>query len=173
MGESGVGKSAVTQEICKRYGLLELQSYTTRKQRFPNETGHIFLSGLTVDEIKRQFPERVAETLFDNEFYFATRQQVDKCDIYVVDPQGIEYLKTKYKGKKKIKVIYLRCIKFTRIARMQKRGDSPEQISDRITNDSLMFKDASSIADVIIYNDSFERTVADVWEYITKAEGKK
>ena len=34
VGESGAGKSRVVEELCKRYGLTELCSYTTRKPRF-------------------------------------------------------------------------------------------------------------------------------------------
>ena len=44
VGESGSGKTTIVNELEKRYGLTSVQSYTTRPKRYPDETGHTFVS---------------------------------------------------------------------------------------------------------------------------------
>lgn len=161
------------QALCKRYNLADIQSYTTRPQRFPGEQGHIFLSGMTIDEVKHQFPDRVAETVFDGHFYFATAQQVEKCDLYVVDPAGVDFLRQRYHGKKKIRVIYLRALTYLRRQRMADRGDKPEQIQARIVNDKSMFASAAEMAHITIYNENIDRAVNEAWGYISTEEAKR
>ena len=171
IGESGTGKTTIAETLCKRHNLTELNSYTTRPQRYPDERGHTFVTGLTFDQIKEQFPERVAETIFDGNMYWATRQQIDESDLYVIDPYGVGTLKANYHGWKNIRVIYLKCPKFERVRRMRKRGDTDEQIEARIKHDEAAFADAMNVADTVIYNDMLDRGLLDVWAYILECEG--
>lgn len=169
MGRSGVGKTTLAQALCDREGYKQLSSYTTRPPRVPNEQGHTFIASDSykdIDDLKAQYPNRVAETMFDGNFYFATAEQVEQCDIYVIDPAGIRTFKERYKGKKKVKVVLLKCMKFLAERRMAARGDTEEMIQARIANDDVMFADADELADVVFYNDVFETTYQQLNEYI-------
>lgn len=175
MGESGVGKSSVSEILCKWYGLTQIQSYTTRPRRYPDEEGHIYLDKSqfkSIDEIKRKYPNRVAETVFDGEFYFATAEQVDECDLYVIDPAGVEYMRGKYGGKKGIKVIHIKCSNQDRIERMQRRGDSDFAIHRRLENDKIMFAHVGEISDFSVVNESLDLCAQSIAKYIKKQEAK-
>lgn len=161
--------------LCEWYGLKQIQSYTTRQPRYPGETGHIFLDKSkfkSFDEIKRKYPNRVAETVFDGELYFATSEQVDECDIYVIDPAGITYLKDIYKGKKNIKVVRLKCSKQERVERMQKRGDADLSIYRRLANDKIMFEHVGEISDFSAVNIKRDVCAQAIMTYISKEEAK-
>ena len=59
------------------YGLIQLQSYTTRPPRYEGEKGHIFVS-------KREFDllyPRVAYTNYNGYEYYATITQVNESDL--------------------------------------------------------------------------------------------
>ena len=176
MGESGVGKSSVSELLTRWYGLRQIQSYTTRPRRYPEERGHIFLDKSqfkTIDDIKQKYPNRVAETIFDGEFYFATVEQVDECDLYVIDPAGIACLKDLYGGKKGIKVIRIKCSKQDRIERMRARGDADMQIYSRLQNDKVMFANAGELADFSVINQKRDLCARAIMKYIAKEEGIK
>ena len=83
IGRSGSGKSTLANYLTEKYGLKQLESYATRPMRVKNEKGHRFI---TPEEAKN-FTDRVAETVINGYEYFATRQQVDECDVYVIDPK--------------------------------------------------------------------------------------
>lgn len=104
MGRSGVGKTTLAQALCDREGYKQLSSYTTRPPRAPNEQGHIFIASDSykdIDDLKAQYPNRVAETMFDGNFYFATAEQVEQCDIYVIDLPEYGHSKNDTRAKRK------------------------------------------------------------------------
>lgn len=173
MGESGCGKDTVVAELCRRHNLKELRSYTTRKPRFKGENTHIFVSGLTDEQIHQQYPDIAAETVFDGHMYWCTQSQLNDADIYIIDPAGVKSLKERYKGKRKVRVIYLHATGVTRRLRMSHRGDTPMQIEERIAHDKKAFAEAEDLADIKIWNDALATTVAEVWEYIESEEKKK
>lgn len=162
--------------LCKWYGLKQIQSYTTRTRRYPEEEGHIFLDKsqfTSFDQIKEKYPNRVAETVFDNEFYFATAEQVDECDLYVIDPAGVAYLKDNYFGKKGIRVIRIKCSKQERIERMQKRGDPDISIYRRLSNDKVMFANVGEISHFSVVNTKRDLCAQAIMKYISKEEAKQ
>lgn len=81
----------------------------------------------------------VADTKFDGNLYFATRDQVEEANIYVVDPDGLSKLVHNYKGDKILLSFYIRLDEETRRQRMKDRGDSDELIEKRIKNDRERF----------------------------------
>lgn len=85
VGRSGCGKDTLAYCLTKNHGLKQLISTTTRPPRYTGETAHIFVS----EEEANKMTERVAETVINGYQYFATKQQLDECDIYVVDPKGL------------------------------------------------------------------------------------
>ena len=85
VGRSGCGKDTLAYCLTKNHGLKQLISTTTRPPRYTGETAHVFVS----EEEANLMTERVAETVINGYQYFATKQQLDESDIYVIDPKGL------------------------------------------------------------------------------------
>lgn len=88
VGRTSCGKDTVARYLTSKYGLKQLLSTTTRPKRTPDEDTHVFVTA----EEAATMTDRVAATVINGYEYFATRQQYDDCDIYVIDPKGIDYL---------------------------------------------------------------------------------
>lgn len=167
VGESGAGKSTVADELCKRFGSRQVYSYTTRPRRTPDEKGHTFVSEKYFDTIVDQL---VAYTEFDGYRYGVTKEQIDKNDIYVIDPAGIEYFEAHYDGDKPSIAFYITAPENLRRDRMLRRGDKPLDVSRRLLHDEEVFKNVMSLVDLGIINTDLEETID--WIY-TLAYGSK
>lgn len=89
VGRTGSGKDYLAKKLVQ-HGLKQVISYTTREKRTPNEDTHIFI---TKDEAETYpMEDKVARTVIDDAEYFATRQQVNESDIYIIDPRGLDML---------------------------------------------------------------------------------
>ena len=86
VGKSGSGKSALCNYMEKTYGLKQVKSYTTRLCRGLEDNTHTFVT----DEEFDKLTDMCAYTVFDGNRYCATSKQVDECDLYVIDPAGID-----------------------------------------------------------------------------------
>lgn len=154
VGKSGSGKTTIANECC-RHGLQQVQSYTTRPPRVPNETGHKFISKEEFDNLR----DLVAYTHYNGYEYCATAEQVEKSDIYVIDPKGVEYFKNNYRGNKEIVVVYIVPNMDAHEAfhilyeRMRKRGDSVEAAAQRAALDNREFKGFENTADYVFVNE--------------------
>ena len=135
VGASGSGKTTIANVLEEKYGYKQLQSYTTRPPRNQNEAGHIFVT----DEEFNRLQNIIAYTEYNNYRYCATSEQANNSDIYVIDPNGIDYLKAHYKGKS-IKIINITSPVHTKINRMEQRGDAFNKIMERLLND-IDFRD--------------------------------
>lgn len=144
VGPSGCGKSTIEKELVNK-GLKSIKSYTTRKPRYDGEDAHIFLDRFVfekgvdlaggIDIFKESC---VAYTYYNGEHYYATQEQADDADIYVIDPAGVEWFKSHYKGEKNIKVVYIYASEPVRYARMAtSRGE--EAAKQRLTYDRQIF----------------------------------
>ena len=131
VGKSASGKSTIANLLEQKYGYKQVQSYTTRPPRYDGEPGHIFVT-------KEEFGnlgELAAYTLYNGNEYGTTFQQLEECDIYVIDVPGVETLLQKDKIKRPICVIYFDTTVRTRINRMVERGASDMEIVSRLYND--------------------------------------
>ena len=149
VGKSGCGKSTVAKTLSDNYGYDILQSYTTRKKRNETDVDHIFISKEEYDALD----DKVAYTCFDNNYYCATKQQVDMNDLYIIDLYGLKQLKQLYKecnGKKKIISIYIDVPMEECLRRMRYRGDSEDSCWDRLRHDDNNFKCAKGECDYCI-----------------------
>jgi guanylate kinase len=102
VGKSGSGKTTLA-EVLEQNGFKQVQSYTTRPKRHENEQGHIFVSQEEFNAIRGDL---VAYTKFADYEYGAIRQQIESCDIYVIDPAGVEEL-AKNIGRENMYVVYI------------------------------------------------------------------
>lgn len=88
VGRTGSGKDYFTQLLVNR-GLKQVLSYTTRPSRSEaDEKTHIFIK----PEEAENYPDRVAYTKINDYEYFATREQVENADVYIIDPNGVNEL---------------------------------------------------------------------------------
>ena len=90
-GRSGAGKDTFARCL-NDLGLKGVCSYTTRPRRENEGDTHIFIS----EEEVSNYPNKIAITEINGYTYFATKEQLDEADYYIIDPNGIEYLEQKY-----------------------------------------------------------------------------
>ena len=119
-----------------------LESFTTRKPRFDGETGHIFVTKEMFDKLEN----KCAYTYFDGNEYCAISAQVDLADIYIIDPDGIEYFKKHYVGDKQPYVVYLDVSKRAAAKRMSHRGEIA--FADKIKYDVCFNTETNSPAEI-------------------------
>lgn len=158
VGESGSGKTTIANELESQYGLRQLQSYTTRPRRSPDESGHIFVTKEEFDSL----PDKVAYTSYNDYEYCATKGQVDQADIYVIDPAGINYLKQRYlelNGARVLVVVYIDVPDSVRKIRMYSRGDDKLEVARRLLIDQQVFADAKAIADHVVKNEDLQECI--------------
>lgn len=167
VGKSGVGKTSVIDELCKRYGLSEVISYTTRSRRLKEGNTHIFIDKKTFESIKDNL---VAFTEFDGNLYGVDAQAIEDNDLYSIDLQGINFFRKNYKGSKPFKVILIDAPEDVCHMRMIERGDKPLDIARRLANDKQEFYGAEKLADYIITNYNLNKCVKDIWNYIQACE---
>lgn len=175
VGESGAGKTTVAEALCSKYGWTQVQSYTNRPPRSDDEVGHCFISKKVFPswtEIERVFNDIVARTDYNGNCYFCTAEQIEDCDLYVIDPAGIDYMKSHYSGDKGVRVIYIYASPEQRLTRMISRGDKPEDAAMRLDVDMNAFSSAYTKADFVVYNTSLSVCVQDIYSYIIKEESK-
>lgn len=169
VGPSGSGKTTLAQRMADFYGMKVVQSYTTRPPRYEGESGHIFVS----DEEFNQLGKMVAYTEYNGYRYGVTEEIVDSHDIYVIDPYGVEYMQSQYTGKKGIVIIWIDASEAVRRERMEKRGDPPEKIEERILLDRKEFDYGAQdfIPDMVLPSSKSLLKMANVlWVYIQYLE---
>lgn len=154
VGRSGSGKSTVADILRHQYGRSILPSYTTRPKRFEQEEGHIFVNNMFYEKVSRS-RDIVAYTYFDKNHYWATTQQVNENDIYIIDPDGVAFFRSHYFGPKQVVVVWLDCIWLVALLRMEKQGRSRDEIDRRIANDNTVFYDPAVVGpNVILHTDN-------------------
>lgn len=137
VGRSGSGKDCVAQGLANLFGYKQVKSYTTRPQRFPEEDTHIFIDPKSITTVASD--DTIAATYFDEFWYWATNQQVEENDVFVIDIPGVEYFFEHYKGNKRIIICYIECEPGECFIRMLNRGDTINSAIDRMRNDEFHF----------------------------------
>jgi len=159
MGKSGSGKSTIAKALYQKFGLAAIDSYTTRPPRCKNETGHIFVD----DEEFDKLTNLVGFTEFNGYRYCATAEQVEENEIYIIDPEGVNYFTECYNGNKNPIVIYLDVPNNVCFERLFKR-DGLKKALERYQNDKEAFKDAAAMADEVISTTDFCECVNQIYE---------
>ena len=91
IGRTASGKSSIANLVASEMKLSVLKSYTTRPMRPGEEhcSDHIFIKE---DEFQIYKNSIVAYTEINGYKYFCTKNQLMKADIYVIDPDGYDFL---------------------------------------------------------------------------------
>ena len=156
LGVSGSGKTTLANKLAKKYGYSVLKSYTTRPPRENDEADLSSHTFCTLDEANQMSDRIVCCNWFSDFFYFATKEQIDAADIYVLDVKGLKDLYSNYYNKPIIS-IFLDVDSSIAASRMEKRGDSNQSIMARLQHDAEAFKDAKDYCDFVCDNSNQDK----------------
>lgn len=158
VGGSASGKDSVANKLTMDKGYRQLISYTTRPRRGGEGDTHIFI---TNDEVEQYQEDMIAYTKIGSFQYFATRQQLENSDIYVIDPTGAKYLKQIVDDIKFI-TVHINLPEEVRFQRAIKRGDKKGNIIKRFIDESTRFEEfmKNGEYDYSITNHNLEKTAA-------------
>ena len=70
-------------------GYKKLKSYTTRPKRVNEGDTHVFIDE---SEVPKYVDQMVAHTKIGEYHYFATSEQLQENDIYIIDPNGVAFM---------------------------------------------------------------------------------
>lgn len=126
LGRTASGKDTLASILTYKYGWKFVKSYTTRPKRFDSEDTHIFISEKDCDEIVSD--NIIANTVINNYKYFATRQQLEEADAYIIDPVGLESLLEKMKDTKFMIIYLYPCDLASQRVHALERGSSEESV---------------------------------------------
>lgn len=140
IGRTASGKSSIAKAVCEKMGLTQVVSYTTRPMRKSekNGTDHIFISD---EEVKQYENDIAAYTEINGYKYFTTYDVIDKSDIYVIDPIGVDNLKIKCGDRYEFVEIYIRTPQNLSETRARMRGDKLKDFKQRWVAENRQFTD--------------------------------
>lgn len=165
-GMSGVGKTTLINELCRRNRLTSLRSYTTRPQRSYLDTGHFFVTENEFDLI----PDKILDFSFSHFRYCITNEQLNSADILGLPPNAFkDLLLNKQYIHKKIHLLYITVSEDIRYKRMLQRNDDNAWILQRMADEKPYFIDIEKYADKIIFNYNLEESLKEIETYIRNA----
>ena len=153
IGTSGSGKSTIASRLERKFGFTSVKSYTTRAIRTEDEGDINTHTFITSDRVKDFADDMVAYNKYNGAEYFVTREQLKTADLYVVDKAGLIQLYRNYHDKD-ILSIYIDCDSSIVAQRMEQRGDSDEQIMQRLQYDAEAFAGAKDLCDFVMRNEN-------------------
>ncbi len=174
MGESSCGKDTLVNKLCEITGYNQLVSYTTRPRRTNEGNTHIFVT----DEDYQQMLEVgqvAAYTIINGYKYWCTIDQLYLNDVYIIDCQGVEVLKSLNLPNLRIVTVYVNVPEETRKERAKSRGDDMDVYRSRSLSERQQFRDMKKnmAVDYVIPNTELSKaisvlkwisTVEDVWK---------
>lgn len=89
IGRTATGKDYLANEL-KGRGMTLLKSYTTRPKRSDNEDTHKFITNEEYETIDKD--TIAAYTEINGGKYFATKDDVLNCDVYIIDVNGLRQI---------------------------------------------------------------------------------
>ena len=143
-GKTSTGKDSAAKYIEEEYGIHPIVSYTTRDIRVGEEDGreHYFISDEEMDKLEKR-DDILAWTQFDKTGirYCASTKNLDDDGIYtyIIDPNGIKWLKEHYKGNAEIISLYFDLSETAIMGRALIRGDIREVIEERLDSEREQF----------------------------------
>lgn len=162
LGKSGSGKSTLVNEICSKYNYKAIDSYTTRPPRYNNEKGHVFTNENTY--LKHKQNNTVCGfTEFNGYKYWATFEQLEEADFYIIDKKGIDFLKSINNNGYKLVVLYITIPIYKRLWRLYKRDGLKKTVS-RFINDIKMFR--SLEYDYKIKNNKIDNSINSILDIV-------
>ena len=177
IGRTASGKSSIAKAVCEKMGLKQVKSYTTRPAR-PGEDNdnadHYFITKEEFDLIMSEHIDRVAAYTKINDFEYCTTTDIlDKSDIYVIDPDGVNILKTNCGDKYEFIEVYFRVPFLLSCQRYKERGGDKSRAEFVARYDSEReqfnrYEKEKSFQYHVLNDGSFDESVEKVCKYIKK-----
>lgn len=160
IGNMGSGKSTVYNMLQTTilHNIIDFDLEFTDRDARENETDgkdYHFVSNDIFNELNDK-NMLVGVTGFDTvhgKFRYGSERYVwckNKSSIIVTNPTAVTRLKENSSIPQNIKVIYLHCPEILARKRLSQRGDSPEEINRRLSDDQSAFADAMKYVDIKI-----------------------
>ena len=105
VGRTATGKDTLASILTYKYKWKFVKSMTTRPKRYDEEDTHVFISEEQANATPLE--DRVAYTKIGDYQYFATKEQVQESDAYIIDPKGVKVLLEKMPEEDFI-IVYIR-----------------------------------------------------------------
>lgn len=124
IARSGAGKDYIAKRLSTILNYPLVVSHTTRPMR-SNETNGVEHWFDSKEEFQNILDNQtvIAYTKIGEYEYCATLEDIEDNCIYVIDPNGINYLKENFKNEVNIVVVYIHCAKELRKERASIRSD--------------------------------------------------
>jgi len=150
IGRTATGKDTLAHRL-EDHGFKAVKSYTTRPQRSIFEDTHIFISPAE----SANYKDKVATTKINGYEYFATAEQVQASDIYIIDPKGFDEL-TKNMPKESFFVVYMAArTEMSKKAYLARGGADADEATKKKIEDEFNARTASETA----MFDEFEKRI--------------
>ena len=165
VGRTASGKSTLGHKL-EIAGFNLVKSYTTRERRNEKDTDHIFITRKKA----KTFKNKVATTDINGNHYFATAEQIEENDYYIVDPRGI-YELLENMPDTMFRIYYIKADEEDRKNKFISRGGTEEEFYKRNEAENESFtefenklKEPSKISDNlyaldVLENDYTEETL--------------
>ena len=105
VGRTATGNDTLASILTYKYKWKFVKSMATRPKRYDDEDTHVFISEEQANAIPLE--DRVAYTEIGEYQYFATKEQVQESDAYIIDPNGVKVLLEKMPEENFI-IVYIR-----------------------------------------------------------------
>ena len=170
-GRTAARKSIIAKKLAERLGLTVLKSYTTRAPRpdeiaNPADADHIFVSEAEYDKLT----DIIAETCINGNRYCTTKEVLKNSDCYVIDPDGLSYLKKNLEPGFRLAQFYVYADEDIRKKRFMERGKSESEFrvrSDAENEQFSTYEDEHGY-DIIIFNNGNIEDAVDIMESYVK-----
>lgn len=173
MGKTASGKDLVVSKLVKEYGYKKMVTYTTRPMRkgeVSDVTYHYISEADFFEKVSAGFfaEYRKYDTVHGTWYYGSAKKDYEEDSdktVVILTPSGVKEVLGVLD--KKPTIIYLYANIRTVKERLIKRGDNRAEAERRVMHDLVDFKDATEIADRIIYNNG-DRDSDEVVDEIVK-----
>jgi guanylate kinase len=171
MAESSAGKDTLVNKLCKNMGYRQIISYSTRPRREGEGDTHIFVDDNIYHEML-EVGQVAAYTEINGYRYWSTIDQLYTNDIYIIDPSGVEVLKSLNLPNLRIVSVYINVPEDIRKERAKSRGDNMSVYRARCSSERQQFRDMKKnmAVDYVVPNVEFPKAFS-VLKRIATIEG--
>lgn len=150
VGETASGKDSITNTTISKMSNYEIRpvcSYADRPKR-ENETEgveHYFISTEEFNKLKKEREDdilaytHIKKKSGEGYQYMALNDELEKSHIYIIDPQGLQFLKDKYSKTVDIISVYIYASLETRLSRASNRSDFNTEFKKRVEAEKEQF----------------------------------
>ena len=163
---SANGKTEIAKKLISHYNFQKAVTYTTRPPRV-GEVNDVDYHFVSIDKFKKLMESNffLETTLYNQNYYGTSKDELSENKVLIIDPKGLNAYKKL--GISSIVTFFILGNEDIRKSRMEKRGDSQEDIKKRIENDKIDFA-FSSIGTTDFVIDGNELSITELAEEINK-----